>query len=922
MNKIKYMTKKGFSLIELLAVVIILAILALLVIPLVGNLIRQARINAAVVSAYGYVEAVNNEIISKNTTGISIEEKMYSIEDYSVDDEILNVKYEGKGPSTGWFTLGRTRVTDGDFCINGFEIKYENGVASYVKEGNNCSDANNVVVTNNVCDLLEDNSIYSSIDVYGINTIEDLYCLSKAVNNNAYSFRNKIIVQNNDLDFFSESSYLDATKNADYDINGDGTISDLKTEFTTGKGFIPIGDIRNPFEGSYDGKNKKIAGLIIKNRGDNLGLFGAIYGHNSEFKNIIINGSRIEGGSNIGTLAGILGGSTTQNNIQTISCNLNGNINVGGVVGAFENVFYSSDSYGVVDKDNNNSIANYIIKSNTYDLAAATSTGSGYGIGTSTGTGLSSATSSGSGSGSGSGSQQSYEPYYDAGYYRVAPVHTINNIKISGTRITAHSTAGSYAGGIYVGDENLNSYQVYKMIQLTNANVTLSNMKIDDSNITSQYGNCGILVGTDASKVNYRNISIGNSSVDVTVGGNAGGLAGSVLFLSGDVQHNEINKSSIQTYGSSLSRTGGLFGSILGPGKFLDNKILLSEILNRYDGGEYIGGAIGIVENWVNYDIAPEEVINNIDITPDFKATSIINSDIKGSNHGYYVGGFIGKANTPISISSEVLSINNNIDGYYYVGGIFGELKYAKNNSVKYLYSSSNIMSCGMAGGLVGVADGINVSGFVGGGTYKSKCTSATPIGIGIGLYSNITPSNIYRSDDIVLDLNYGRNTNDSYDGELVEDNYKIIEIYDSLFDTLYGGDSNNDGFYLDFDNRYYSINNPKSVRLYPSEDHNTSKITISGNGTASNPYILSSEQDFKDATLLANGGYYFRLANDIDISTFNHFYPLGSVKHPFNGHLDGNNKTITNPYSTDNVYGGIVGSMNNGTVTNLNVNN
>ncbi|MBE6160522.1 MAG: prepilin-type N-terminal cleavage/methylation domain-containing protein, partial [Lactobacillales bacterium] len=54
--------KKGFTLIELLAVIVILAIIALIAVPIVLNMIEDARKSAAVDSTYGYIKAVEYEI--------------------------------------------------------------------------------------------------------------------------------------------------------------------------------------------------------------------------------------------------------------------------------------------------------------------------------------------------------------------------------------------------------------------------------------------------------------------------------------------------------------------------------------------------------------------------------------------------------------------------------------------------------------------------------------------------------------------------------------------------------------------------------------------------------------------------------------------------------------------------------------------
>ena len=54
---------KGFTLVELLAVIVILAIIAQIATPIILNVISDAKKEAAKDSAYGYIEAIENAII-------------------------------------------------------------------------------------------------------------------------------------------------------------------------------------------------------------------------------------------------------------------------------------------------------------------------------------------------------------------------------------------------------------------------------------------------------------------------------------------------------------------------------------------------------------------------------------------------------------------------------------------------------------------------------------------------------------------------------------------------------------------------------------------------------------------------------------------------------------------------------------------
>ena len=58
--------KKGLTLIELLAVIVILAIIALIATPIVTNIINDARKEAAKDSTYEYVKAIENKVALDN----------------------------------------------------------------------------------------------------------------------------------------------------------------------------------------------------------------------------------------------------------------------------------------------------------------------------------------------------------------------------------------------------------------------------------------------------------------------------------------------------------------------------------------------------------------------------------------------------------------------------------------------------------------------------------------------------------------------------------------------------------------------------------------------------------------------------------------------------------------------------------------
>ena len=123
------MKKKGFTLIELLAVIIILAILAFILIPIIQDLIANARYGAAANSVMNYVNAANTQAAVE--AGGFEEYKLNLSDTYELDSEIDTeeldkIKYKGKGPTYVYllFSGEEKYVSEGHFCMWGYSIDY------------------------------------------------------------------------------------------------------------------------------------------------------------------------------------------------------------------------------------------------------------------------------------------------------------------------------------------------------------------------------------------------------------------------------------------------------------------------------------------------------------------------------------------------------------------------------------------------------------------------------------------------------------------------------------------------------------------------------------------------------------------------------------------------------------------------------
>ena len=137
--------KKGFTLIELLAVIVILAIIVLVATPIVTGIIEKSRKGSAESSAYGYLESLDEVMITGEIiSGKSIEkERIYKVEEdteYEYSElEYLNehpnfnkeaseiylnsmVKIKGELPTDGYVIIGEKEVEEAELVINGYVV--------------------------------------------------------------------------------------------------------------------------------------------------------------------------------------------------------------------------------------------------------------------------------------------------------------------------------------------------------------------------------------------------------------------------------------------------------------------------------------------------------------------------------------------------------------------------------------------------------------------------------------------------------------------------------------------------------------------------------------------------------------------------------------------------------------------------------
>lgn len=109
--------KKGFTLVELLAVIVILAIIALIATPIILNVIDDAKTNAAKNSAYGYIDALEkaNAQDMLSSESINVLSGDYTISDGALThgEDAVTVKFKGTKPTSGTLKYADGKLSTG-----------------------------------------------------------------------------------------------------------------------------------------------------------------------------------------------------------------------------------------------------------------------------------------------------------------------------------------------------------------------------------------------------------------------------------------------------------------------------------------------------------------------------------------------------------------------------------------------------------------------------------------------------------------------------------------------------------------------------------------------------------------------------------------------------------------------------------------
>ena len=132
----KKMNKKGFTLIELLAIIVILAIIAVITVPIILNIIDEAKKGAEKNSVIGYGKAVElayTQYLFESQTGVADDDNTHlegALNDPD-DGKIINITIDNVDK--------KLEVDfDGDKVVCTVESTYNNTITSGVVKLQNC----------------------------------------------------------------------------------------------------------------------------------------------------------------------------------------------------------------------------------------------------------------------------------------------------------------------------------------------------------------------------------------------------------------------------------------------------------------------------------------------------------------------------------------------------------------------------------------------------------------------------------------------------------------------------------------------------------------------------------------------------------------------------------------------------------------
>jgi prepilin-type N-terminal cleavage/methylation domain-containing protein len=898
------MKNKGFTLIELLAVLVLLAVISVITIPNVLTSLNNTKEQTLLRSADNLIKTAELKFLdsifqgyhSTYEEGILTSGEELSFKGKTPDYLAINVNDEGRVSIAMWDNSINKCVVKG---YNDNETRFE-AAADYV-ECMSYAGTTIVVLFTQVTDTnpgvicsATETEDYANNSTCYVRSIEDLVQLSELAKTN--NFSTKTIYLEANLDFENDISYINPNTTVFGDINGNSIVEPLKTELTTGAGFLPIGNNTINFSGIFNGNMNILQNLYINRNVSYVGLFGRILGATIEGLNI--NNYTITGTN----YTGLIGYASTSSIVKGLNL-LNGTVSGESYVGLVAGTFTSSGSLmtavnveGTVNGatyvggafgqgSGSPSFKNLVVNANV--------TGSDYvgGIGGNT----YSTTYSGSLTNSvyvgGSVIDTDGIGYFGRVNGRGTLVNTYanENILVNDVKVSTSSTNGintiennlsyiAFYDGIvdtFVGgDEDLDGYYFD-----FNDSEELSTMKPSLPTFTNGLGTNEepylIENYTDFKNATYDLSKSYRLMIDLDLSlKNIYPFGNKNISFSGKFDGNGKTLSNLKIYGTNYS---GFFGQT--SGATVEN---LTVDNFEISGVDYVG--------FFGYPGANTTI----------KGLNLYDGTVIGND---YVGLLLGRGASTTLIFNTI-NIQGTVTGRNYVGGAGGHVTAA---SLKSLVVSADVTGLDNVGGIAGSLYASTNSGILHDSIYKSGTVTDTD---GSGNYARISGyggslANNFANETILVNgITVASNTLNGTNIPATSLNH--ISVYEGVVDTFIGGDNDLDGYYFDY-------NGTGEIVAVKAQ----APISMIGSGSIEDPYLVYNYNDLKRATYDITKSY--KLMSNINLLN-EKIYPFGSNKNVFSGVFDGNGYTLSNMviYGTNRT--GLFGQTSGATIENLTI--
>ena len=169
--------KNAFTLIELLAVIVVLAIIALIATPIVMNTIKKSKKGAAERSVDNYIDAVETTVATKRLDNVILEGEYIIQLDGSLcplsgcgenDKDKVIIEMEGNKPSGGTITINNGQVTNNStMTIGEYDVSYDETTKKYT-----ATKLETYSIKYNLTNVSGDNNNGSSITTKGVKVLK------------------------------------------------------------------------------------------------------------------------------------------------------------------------------------------------------------------------------------------------------------------------------------------------------------------------------------------------------------------------------------------------------------------------------------------------------------------------------------------------------------------------------------------------------------------------------------------------------------------------------------------------------------------------------------------------------------------------------------------------------------------------------